>query len=207
MAFSLSISAIPRRLGSPAPWRCRASPMAWPSTGRGPTSAAVTRDFTRSIFRTRPGRASWGLSVRARETPPARAPPPQAGRRFQNAGRAVRSPDRGRPRHRPRFLLPLHPEIERVSADRAADALTGNSNSGGQVRQNLYISVDSAQEVHPMFIKRILRPVLILTLAAFIFSVAGFGQTRKHDVSLSYGFISIDQLTDILGHVPTLLTH
>lgn len=56
-----------------------------------------------------------------------------------------------------------------------------------------------------MFIKRILRPVLILTLAAFIFSVAGFGQTRKHDVSLSYGLISIDQLTDILGDVPAIV--
>jgi len=56
-----------------------------------------------------------------------------------------------------------------------------------------------------MSIKRILRPVIVLTLAAFIFSTAGFGQTRTHDVSLQYGFLSIDQLTDIFTDILTIV--
>jgi hypothetical protein len=39
--------------------------------------------------------------------------------------------------------------------------------------------------------------VIILTLAAVLFSTAGFGQTRKHDLSLQAGFLSGDQLGDI----------
>lgn len=56
-----------------------------------------------------------------------------------------------------------------------------------------------------MFIKRILRSVMILILAAFLLTTAGFGQTRKHDISLSYGVLSIDQLTDILTDVLTIV--
>jgi hypothetical protein len=56
-----------------------------------------------------------------------------------------------------------------------------------------------------MSIKRILRPVIVLTLAAFLCSTAGFGQTRTHDVSLQYGFLSIDQLTDIFTDILTIV--
>jgi hypothetical protein len=63
----------------------------------------------------------------------------------------------------------------------------------------------SEEEVCPMFIKRILRPVLVLTLAAFVFSTAGFGQTRRHDLSISYGVLSSDQLADILTDVLTII--
>jgi hypothetical protein len=53
--------------------------------------------------------------------------------------------------------------------------------------------------------KRILRPVIVLVLAAFVLSTAGFGQTRRHDLSLSYGVLSIDQLSDILTDVLTIV--
>ncbi len=56
-----------------------------------------------------------------------------------------------------------------------------------------------------MSIKRILRPVIVLTLAAFLFSTAGFGQTRTHDLSLQYGFLSIDQLADIFTDALTIV--
>ena len=48
-----------------------------------------------------------------------------------------------------------------------------------------------------MSIPRIFKPAIILTLAAILFSTAGFGQTRKHDLSLQAGFLSGDQLSDI----------
>ena len=56
-----------------------------------------------------------------------------------------------------------------------------------------------------MFIKRILRPVLALTLAAFVLATAGFGQTRRHDVSLGFGVLSSDQLVDIFGDVAAII--
>jgi hypothetical protein len=56
-----------------------------------------------------------------------------------------------------------------------------------------------------MPIKRFLRPLIVLTLAAFMLSTAGFGQTRKHDLSVSYGVLSIDQLADILTDVLTIV--
>lgn len=56
-----------------------------------------------------------------------------------------------------------------------------------------------------MSIKRFLRPLIVLTLAAFILATAGFGQTRKHDLSVSYGVLSIDQLADILTDVMTIV--
>lgn len=52
-----------------------------------------------------------------------------------------------------------------------------------------------------MFLKRILRPVIIFTLAAFVLSSASFGQTRKHDISLSYGVLSNDQVFDIFENI------
>ncbi|MGZ5439474.1 MAG: hypothetical protein ACXWFJ_06455 [Candidatus Aminicenantales bacterium] len=56
-----------------------------------------------------------------------------------------------------------------------------------------------------MSTKRILRPVIVLVLATLILSTAGFGQTRRHDLSLSYGVLSIDQLSDILTDVLTIV--
>ena len=56
-----------------------------------------------------------------------------------------------------------------------------------------------------MSIKRSFRPVIILTLAALVLSTAGFGQTRRNDLSVSYGVLSIDQLGDILGDILTVV--
>ncbi|MBE3112168.1 MAG: hypothetical protein IMZ46_16960 [Acidobacteria bacterium] len=56
-----------------------------------------------------------------------------------------------------------------------------------------------------MFIKRALRSIVIFGLIAAFVSTAGFAQTRKHDFSLSYGVLSIDQLTDILTDVLTIV--
>lgn len=53
--------------------------------------------------------------------------------------------------------------------------------------------------------KRILRPAIVLTLTAFLFANAGFGQTRTHDVSLQYGLISIDQVSDIFTDILTIV--
>ena len=39
-----------------------------------------------------------------------------------------------------------------------------------------------------MFLKRLFKPALALTLVAFVFAGAGFGQTRQHDVSVAVGF-------------------
>jgi len=56
-----------------------------------------------------------------------------------------------------------------------------------------------------MIVKRILRPVIVLTLTAFLFATAGLGQTRTHDVSLQYGLISIDQVSDIFTDILTIV--
>lgn len=56
-----------------------------------------------------------------------------------------------------------------------------------------------------MLLKRLFKPVLALTLAAFVFTGAGFGQTRRHDVSVAVGFLSIDQMADLLGSVLTVV--
>jgi hypothetical protein len=56
-----------------------------------------------------------------------------------------------------------------------------------------------------MSTQRILRPVIVVVLAAFVLSTAGFGQTRRHDLSLSYGVLSIDQVSDILTDVLTIV--
>lgn len=56
-----------------------------------------------------------------------------------------------------------------------------------------------------MFIKRTLRSVVIFTLIAAFVSTAGFGQTRKHDLSLSYGVGSGDQLMDIFTDIMTIV--
>lgn len=56
-----------------------------------------------------------------------------------------------------------------------------------------------------MSLKRSLRPLLAMVLATFLFSTAGFGQTRRHDISLSFGVLSIDQMADILTDVVTVV--
>jgi hypothetical protein len=56
-----------------------------------------------------------------------------------------------------------------------------------------------------MAVKRILKPLVVLTLAAFVLTGAGFGQTRRHDLSLSYGVLSIDQMADVLQDVLTIV--
>ena len=56
-----------------------------------------------------------------------------------------------------------------------------------------------------MSLKRCLRPALILTLAVLVLAPAGFGQTRRHDLSLSYGVLSSDQLTDIFEDIVTIV--
>ncbi|HOW86418.1 MAG TPA: hypothetical protein P5119_11185 [Candidatus Aminicenantes bacterium] len=53
--------------------------------------------------------------------------------------------------------------------------------------------------------KLIARPALALLLAALVFSAPVFGQTRRHDLSVSYGALSIDQMSDILQDVLTVV--
>lgn len=55
-----------------------------------------------------------------------------------------------------------------------------------------------------MSITRVFKPVIILALAAVLFPAAGFGQTRRHDISLQFGVLSGDQVIDIFGD-PALL--
>jgi hypothetical protein len=62
-----------------------------------------------------------------------------------------------------------------------------------------------AQEVCPMSTKRALRSVVVFTLIAAFVSTAGFAQTRKHDLSLSYGVLSIDQLANVFTDVLTIV--
>jgi hypothetical protein len=56
-----------------------------------------------------------------------------------------------------------------------------------------------------MSAKHLLKPILILVLAAFVLTAPGFGQTRRHDLSLSYGVLSIDQLADVFTDVVTIV--
>ena len=56
-----------------------------------------------------------------------------------------------------------------------------------------------------MSFKRTLRPVAAAALAALVLSTAGFGQTRRHDLYLSYGALSIDQMADVLQDVVTIV--
>lgn len=52
-----------------------------------------------------------------------------------------------------------------------------------------------------MSLTRAARSALILALAVLILAPAGFGQTRRHDLSLAYGVFSSDQLTDIFTDI------
>jgi hypothetical protein len=53
--------------------------------------------------------------------------------------------------------------------------------------------------------KRALKPALVLLLVAVVASTAAFGQTRTHDLSLSFGVLSIDQMADVLQDVLTVV--
>ncbi len=52
-----------------------------------------------------------------------------------------------------------------------------------------------------MISKRLMKPVLVMIITAVFFSSAGFAQVRKHDLSFQYGFLSIDQVTDIFEDI------
>ena len=56
-----------------------------------------------------------------------------------------------------------------------------------------------------MSAKPIIRPALVLLLAALVLTAPVFGQTRRHDLSVSYGALSIDQMSDILQDVLTVV--
>jgi hypothetical protein len=58
-----------------------------------------------------------------------------------------------------------------------------------------------------MTLKRILRPVVILLAAAFLWPGASFGQIpiRTHDVSLQFGLLSVDQTADIVNDLLTVV--
>jgi len=51
--------------------------------------------------------------------------------------------------------------------------------------------------------QRILRPAVILTVAALLLPAAGLGQipVRTHDASFQFGVLSFDQLLDVFGDV------
>jgi hypothetical protein len=52
---------------------------------------------------------------------------------------------------------------------------------------------------------RALRPVITLITAVIILSAAGFGQTRRHEITASYGVGSGDQMLDELADVLTVV--
>lgn len=56
-----------------------------------------------------------------------------------------------------------------------------------------------------MSLKRAARPVIVLVLAVFVCATAGFGQDRRHDLSLGYGVLSIDQAADVFTDIITIV--
>lgn len=56
-----------------------------------------------------------------------------------------------------------------------------------------------------MSLKRVLTSLVILAVALFVLAAAGYGQTRRHDLSLSYGVLSMDQVTDIFTDIITVV--
>jgi hypothetical protein len=56
-----------------------------------------------------------------------------------------------------------------------------------------------------MHLKSLLKSLVAFALIAAFVSPAGFAQTRKHDISLSYGALSIDQLADVFTDVMTIV--
>ena len=56
-----------------------------------------------------------------------------------------------------------------------------------------------------MSFKRSLKCIAAFTVIALAASSLGLAQTRRHDVSLSYGVVTIDQVADILEDVLTII--
>jgi len=56
-----------------------------------------------------------------------------------------------------------------------------------------------------MSLKRSCQAALVLTLAVLVLAPAGFGQTRRHDLSLGFGVLSTDQLTDIFENIVSII--
>jgi hypothetical protein len=56
-----------------------------------------------------------------------------------------------------------------------------------------------------MSLKHLVRPGTALILALIMFSGAGLAQTRKHDLSVSYGVGSLDQVVDVFTDVLTIV--
>lgn len=56
-----------------------------------------------------------------------------------------------------------------------------------------------------MLLKSVLKSLVAFALIAAFISSMSFAQTRKHDVSVSYGVVSSDQLADILTDVLTIV--
>lgn len=52
-----------------------------------------------------------------------------------------------------------------------------------------------------MNVKRVFKPLAVLILMTVAVSSLGLAQTRRHDVSLSYGLVTIDQMADVLEDV------
>lgn len=52
-----------------------------------------------------------------------------------------------------------------------------------------------------MSFKRATRHITCFVVAALMISTLGLAQTRRHDVSLSYGLVTIDQMADVLEDV------
>lgn len=52
-----------------------------------------------------------------------------------------------------------------------------------------------------MTTKRLMKPVLVVILVAFLFSTVGWAQDRTHDLSFQFGVLSIDQVTDIFEDI------
>jgi len=56
-----------------------------------------------------------------------------------------------------------------------------------------------------MIFQRALRSILVLALAAGLLSTAGYGQTRRHEITASYGIGSGDQLIDAFADILTVV--
>jgi len=53
--------------------------------------------------------------------------------------------------------------------------------------------------------KRLVKSLVVFALAGFFVSSVGWAQTRRHDVSVSYGLVTMDQVTDVLESVLTVV--
>jgi hypothetical protein len=58
----------------------------------------------------------------------------------------------------------------------------------------IFFRPDIEEEALRMQPRRIVRSLVVMILIAVFVSSAAFAQTRRHDLSLSYGFFTMDQL-------------